>query len=58
MKQLQLILTLSLVAGGSSCQQFSQKVVEPIPAPARETLIRPLSPEEKVYYILPAPERY
>ena len=57
MKQLQLILTLFLVAGSSSCQQFSQKIVEPIPAPGKETLVRPLSPEEKVYYTLPAPEQ-
>lgn len=39
----------------SSCQQFAQQAVEPIPPPAPETLRQPIHPALKEYYTLPHP---
>ncbi len=40
---------------GTSCQQFSQQAVGPIPPPAPETLCQPIHPALKDYYTLPHP---
>lgn len=50
------LITLGTSAGLlGACQQFSQRVVGPIPPPAPETLCRPIPPELQSYYTLPKP---
>ena len=50
------LITLGAAAGLlGSCQQFSQRVVDPIPPPAPETLCKPMPPELRQHYTLPAP---
>lgn len=57
MNRFSLASILIVLTCGTSCHQFSQRVVVPIPPPVPETLVRPLSPAEQVYYTLPRPEQ-
>lgn len=55
MKAAAIIASTTSLVLCSSCQQFSQRAVEPIPPPAPETLCRPIPPELQEYYTLPKP---
>lgn len=39
----------------SSCHQFAQQTVVPIPPPAPETLCQPMAPNIAEFYTLPKP---
>lgn len=55
MKEIRVVSILAVLVMGTSCHQFAQRAVGPIPPPSPETRVRPLSPEEQQYYTLPQP---